>query len=223
MEGSPGWRPVVVGLAAATASWAMVRSGRAERLDARLGERLAQPRGRAADVVVAAATDLGSVYAVAGISGALGARGRRRAAGSVLVAGLAAWGAAQAAKPLLPRARPYQTAHGQRLVAEPAGTSWPSGHAAVAASVAAVLAPRLSRRARLAVATASLAVGWSRTYVGVHHPTDVVAGLGLGCAVGAALAGWSGAASGPSPTTASTAGRGRPANPVGRPGSRRSR
>lgn len=214
MGAAPTWRPVTFGLVAVAASWTAVRSGRAESLDVGLGRRLSRPRGRGGDVVIAAATDLGSVYAVAGIGGALAVLGRRRAAGSVLAAGAAAWGVAQAAKPLLPRPRPYQGEHGVRLVAEPAGTSWPSGHAAVAAALAAVLAPRLPARARRVVAGTSLAVGWSRVYVGVHHPTDVLAGLGLGTAVGAAVAA--------RPRTSSAAARGRPVSRGGRPGTRRS-
>ncbi len=216
MGTAPGWRPAaVLGLAAAASSWLLVRSGRTESLDDRLGRCLSRPRGRVVDVVVAAGTDLGSVYAMAGISGVLAARGRRRAAVSALVAGAAAWGTAQAAKPLLPRDRPYQGARGVRLVAEPAGTSWPSGHAAVAAALAAVLSPRLRRRGRVAIAATGLAVGWSRVYVGVHHPTDVLAGLGLGTAVGAVVAA--------SARTSSAAEHDRPASRDGRPGPPRSR
>jgi undecaprenyl-diphosphatase len=94
---------------------------------------------------------------------------------------------AQAAKPLANRPRPYQAALAERLVAEPAGSSWPSGHSAVITAMGVSLAPGMRPVARLAVAAVATGVGCSRLYVGVHHPTDVLAGAGIGllCARGA--------------------------------------
>ena len=80
--------------------------------------------------------------------------------------------------------------------------SFPSGHATVAAGfygmLTVVLAYRLRGRARWAVAVSGLLVvlliGFSRLYLGVHYPTDIVAGylaalLWLVC-VGAVYALW---------------------------------
>jgi membrane-associated phospholipid phosphatase len=72
-------------------------------------------------------------------------------------------------------------------VSEPAGSSWPSGHVAVAAAAAGALAPRLHRRGRLAAAGAVTFVAASRVYVGVHYLSDVAAGAGFGLAAGAAV------------------------------------
>lgn len=70
----------------------------------------------------------------------------------------------------------------------PGSPSFPSGHALFAASVfgglAALLAPRLKHRAlRIAVWTLAvllvLLVGLSRVYLGVHYPSDVLAGYAV--------------------------------------------
>ena len=70
----------------------------------------------------------------------------------------------------------------------PGSPSFPSGHALFAASVfgglAALLAPRLEHRAlRIAVWTLAvllvLLVGLSRVYLGVHYPSDVLAGYAV--------------------------------------------
>src|SRR5207248_6535143 len=71
------------------------------------------------------------------------------------------------------------------LVPVPHDPSMPSGHAMMAFAGAVVLAavvPRL--RWPLLVLAAGVAA--SRVYVGVHYPSDVLAGAVLGAAVGAA-------------------------------------
>jgi membrane-associated phospholipid phosphatase len=167
-----------VGLVAA--SYAAVRSGRSERLDRRAAKALAYPLGHRMDVLVASATDLGSVYGNAGVTAALAVAGRRRAAFDVAGAGAIAWTLAQATKPLVGRERPYVVEGADRLVAVPAGSSWPSGHVAVAAATATVLMEHLPRPARGVARAAAVGVAVSRCYVGVHHLTDVVAGWGIG-------------------------------------------
>ncbi|MBW3659839.1 MAG: phosphatase PAP2 family protein [Actinobacteria bacterium] len=173
-------RSVVAAGLAVVGSYAALRSPPAQVWDRRAGVALSRPLGRTGDAVISAGTDLGSVYAIAGVSAVLAASGRRRAALDVLGAGAVGWTVAQAVKPLVKRPRPYE-AHGAfRLVAEPAGASWPSGHVAVAAAMAAAVAPAMSPAGRVGAAVSTAFVSVSRIYVGVHYLTDVVAGVGLG-------------------------------------------
>lgn len=162
------------------ASARAVRDGAAEELDARLRATVVALRTPERDAVVRVATDLGSLYGVGVVAGGLAAVGRSRLARRVTLAGATAWTVAQAAKPLLPRERPYQAHGAERLVVEPAGTSWPSGHSAVAAAMAATLGEGRGPLVRALLTATAAAVGASRVYVGVHHPSDVVAGLGIG-------------------------------------------
>ena len=72
------------------------------------------------------------------------------------------------------------------LVELPSTSSFPSGHATVSFACATVLAlavPRL--RAPLFVLAALIA--YSRVYVGVHYPFDVLAGAALGVGIAIAL------------------------------------
>jgi undecaprenyl-diphosphatase len=79
-----------------------------------------------------------------------------------------------------PRPEPL-TRHEHRLRI-PADTSFPSGHAASAATMAVLL----GRGSPLAPAWTALAlgIGASRVHVGLHHGSDVVAGWVVGAAIG---------------------------------------
>jgi len=162
------------------ASGLAVRDGRAVGADAEARRRVEALRTPERDGFVRVATDLGSLYGVGVVAGALGVAGRPRLALRVVVAGATAWTLAQTAKPLLPRERPYQGGGAERLVVEPAGSSWPSGHAAVAAAMAVTIGEGRDPLTRGLLGAVAAAVGASRVYVGVHHASDVVAGLGLG-------------------------------------------
>src|SRR6185312_90854 len=72
-------------------------------------------------------------------------------------------------------------------VPSPGGHSFPSGHAAGSFAFAAFVALRAPRWAVPAILWAVL-VAWSRVVLGVHYPSDVLAGALLGTAVGIGFA-----------------------------------
>jgi undecaprenyl-diphosphatase len=99
----------------------------------------------------------------------------------------AAWLFANLAKAVAERPRPYDVVADAVLRQDPArGTSFPSSHTAIALGVAIALVPFLARPiGAMAIAYAVL-VGWSRMYLGVHYPLDVLGGAGIGIATGSA-------------------------------------
>jgi undecaprenyl-diphosphatase len=131
-------------------------------------------------------TDAGVMGAIWVALGAAVALVLRRVGPLVLVvtADVAAQLSTDAIKTVVPRARPRVDA----LVAVPHSHSFPSGHAASSVACAIVLAsfvPRL--RAPLYLLAALIA--FSRLYVGVHYPLDVLGGALLGGVLGYALLG----------------------------------
>jgi undecaprenyl-diphosphatase len=110
---------------------------------------------------------------------------RRRLAVVVLIASLGALGVNTLLKNSYQRDRPDLVPHG----AEVYTASFPSGHSMVAAATYLTLGALLAsavRRRRLKVyalsvaLTLTLLVGASRVYLGVHWPTDVLAGWTAG-------------------------------------------
>jgi undecaprenyl-diphosphatase len=72
------------------------------------------------------------------------------------------------------------------LVGPPHDGSFPSGHASTSFAAATVLSFARPRWAP-AFYLLALAIGFSRVYVGVHYPLDIVGGAVLGIAVATAL------------------------------------
>jgi undecaprenyl-diphosphatase len=100
----------------------------------------------------------------------------------------AAWLLAHAAKAIADRTRPYEVMADAVLRQQPAhGTSFPSSHTAVTLAVAIALAPFLARPLAAAGIGYAVLVGWSRVYLGVHYPLDVLAGAGIGMVVGGVI------------------------------------
>jgi membrane-associated phospholipid phosphatase len=73
------------------------------------------------------------------------------------------------------------------LVPEPTSSSFPSGHAATSFACAATLAPFVSRTGAIVLYVLAAGIAYSRVYVGVHYPIDVLAGAALGLLVATAL------------------------------------
>jgi undecaprenyl-diphosphatase len=90
-------------------------------------------------------------------------------------------GATQGLKSLFDVERPSSRyAQPEPLVPTPHDAAFPSGHAATSFAAATILTAALPRWAPLWFLLA-LAIGFSRVYVGVHYPLDIVGGAALGC------------------------------------------
>ncbi|MBA3384107.1 MAG: phosphatase PAP2 family protein [Actinobacteria bacterium] len=72
------------------------------------------------------------------------------------------------------------------LVGVPTTSSFPSGHASTSFACAYVVS-RLAPRLTVYVYALAALIGFSRIYVGVHYPLDVLAGAVLGLVVAKAL------------------------------------
>jgi undecaprenyl-diphosphatase len=108
-------------------------------------------------------------------------------AAGATAAGLA-WVLAHVAKAIADRPRPYEVMAGAVLRQQPAhGTSFPSSHTAVTAAVMIALVPFLARPLAAAGIGYAVLVGWSRVYLGVHYPLDVLGGAGIGLAAGGVI------------------------------------
>jgi undecaprenyl-diphosphatase len=90
----------------------------------------------------------------------------------------AADGIADAVKAAVGEHRPTNS---DPLVAMPHSHSFPSGHAATAFAGATVLSALLPRAAP-AFYLLALAIAYSRLYVGVHFPLDIIGGAAIGIA-----------------------------------------
>jgi undecaprenyl-diphosphatase len=106
---------------------------------------------------------------------------------AVATAGLTADLLSLALRQLIGRERPFHVyAEPRPLVHEPSSGSFPSGHASAAFACATVIASA-SPRAGVAAFVLAALVAWSRVYVGVHWPLDVIGGAVLGVVVATVL------------------------------------
>jgi undecaprenyl-diphosphatase len=105
---------------------------------------------------------------------------------TVIAVALADW-SATALKALIDRPRPpLRYAEPKTLVPVPHDASFPSGHAATSFAAATMLSFAFPRFAPFLYVLAA-AVAFSRVYVGVHYPLDVIGGALLGALVAVVL------------------------------------
>lgn len=122
----------------------------------------------------------GAVFAAAALCLSIA----RRRAHDIVQVGLAlllAWIVSdRVIKPAVGRPRPFVATPAVRVIGpHPHGASFPSGHATSAFAAAATLA-RLAPGGAPAWWVLAAAIAYSRVYVGVHYPGDVLAGALLG-------------------------------------------
>jgi membrane-associated phospholipid phosphatase len=175
---------ITVGAALLAGTWMALRSPAFQRADVVVGDVIRRTGSPLADRVVAGTTDLGSLHGVSGAAAVLALSGHREVAADVLAVGLSAWFLGQTNKRFVRRQRPYEADGVRRLIRPPTGSSFPSGHAAVGMAIMARSGERAPDPAREALLTALGAyVCLSRIYVGVHYPSDVIGGAGLGLVI----------------------------------------
>lgn len=106
-------------------------------------------------------------------------RGRRLRSGAMLVLTVAcAFAASEFLKDLMGRPRPFAALGFLPLIPKDiADPSFPSGHATVAFAFVLPLLQHIPRWVRFALLACAVLIALGRIAVGVHYPTDVVAGV----------------------------------------------
>ncbi len=91
-------------------------------------------------------------------------------------------------KNLVARPRPFEVIDGLWvLIKKPKGYSFPSGHTSSAFSAAAVYYKCLDKKYGIPAILLACLIGFSRLYLGVHYPSDVIAGAIIGLTIASAI------------------------------------
>jgi membrane-associated phospholipid phosphatase len=140
------------------------------------------------------ATQLGNMVVALVVACLFMLLNNRNLAAVIILGTLTLWLLVESIKALTNRARPFLDLEGTRVLGrqEP-GRSFPSGHTAQTFFLATLISHqfKLGAVAIIALYGVAMLVGFTRIYVGVHYPRDVLGGAVLGSAWGilAALVG----------------------------------
>ncbi|MDQ1418388.1 MAG: hypothetical protein QOJ52_350 [Acidimicrobiaceae bacterium] len=131
---------------------------------------------------------LGALASVLGVAAIAAVRHRPGLARRLLAGGVAAWAVAKVLQGLIDQEPPDLVLGNAVLHSSvTAGLAFPATHVAVAAALATVAGPYLSRPNRRLTWIGVFAIGVARVYVGAHFPIDVVGGAAVGWGVGSLL------------------------------------
>ena len=87
-------------------------------------------------------------------------------------------------KNLVARTRPYEVIEGlQHLIETQQDYSFPSGHTGAAFAAAVIFYIYLPKRYGISAIVLAVLISFSRLYVGVHYPSDVLAGAAIGTVI----------------------------------------
>ncbi|MEK6278200.1 MAG: phosphatase PAP2 family protein [Actinomycetota bacterium] len=148
------------------------------------------PEAERAAKAIAASGEYGAIWAAAGLAAAAfdpPRRGRWLAAAALAPAAI---GLNFAVKLAVRRRRPELKGL-PPLGRAPSSLSFPSAHS-TASFAAATAMSRIAPKRRPLLYTGAVVMGLTRPYLGMHYPSDVVAGAALGTALGAAMPGLDG-------------------------------
>ena len=105
----------------------------------------------------------------------------RRAALHAVLAMLVAWLIVRGISSVWPLPRPFVLGVGQQWLAKEPSPSFPSSHAAIAWAVSAAACGWARHPlARAALLLSALLIAWSRVALGLHFPSDTLAGIVVG-------------------------------------------
>lgn len=165
-----------------------------QQLDVSLFETLTMWRAPWLDTAMAALSDAGRRGFIWFVLAAVAALFPARRAGAlrlVLAVSVAFLAVDGILKPVIGRDRPFVVLDNVQVISDrPTTSSLPSGHAA-SAFAGAVAAGRIWPLAQVPLLLVAALIAWSRVYVGVHFPFDVVAGAVVGVAAASLVLGGS--------------------------------